>query len=938
MTNAFGADLQRAPDRIRTIGLARMRRQMKPRVFRITIRIAEIPRRPAQFISSDAERDSAIAHMIGRQTRHLHHVIGAELPDGIEVPPHLHTVACARLFLRIADRPPHRMKIETPPQDHARRQRNLRVTYPLARQRFDHAPRDQGIVLRPPQALRDELETVQKTVEIRKPPHAIDILFGKGWVEKHHGLPVDRAFEMEVKLCQSHIIEVPMNAAEMEAIVGGYHGDAFSVLGPHPINIEKGKTAWEIRAFLPQAKSASVVIKGTTIPMEKRHREGFFVAELKREPGAYKFHIDDYHGGEAMLDDPYRFGIVITDFDLHLHSEGTLYEAWKSFGAHLARLDDTDGVRFAVWAPNAEFVSVAGDFNDWDTRRHPMRLRTAGVWEIFIPGAKEGQSYKYLVRSKFLGHQQLKSDPVAFRSEHPPKSASIVCSIDGYEWQDGEWMAERAESNVLRQPVSIYEVHLESWMHGPGGEVLTYGQLAVRLVEYVKRMGYTHIELLPIQEYPFSGSWGYQVIGYFAPTSRFGTPEEFMLFVDTCHREGVGVIIDWVPAHFPKDAHGLAFFDGTALYEHSDPRQGDSEWGTLIFNFGRNEVREFLIASALFWLKKYHIDGLRVDAVASMLYLDFARKQGEWIPNRYGGRENLEAIEFIKRFNELAHTVPGAMTIAEESTSFSGVTRPVYANGLGFTMKWNMGWMHDMLNYFAVDPVYRKFYHNNITFSMLYAFSENFVLPISHDEVVYGKRSLLSKMPGDEWQKFANARAFFAYMYAHPGKKLQFMGCDIGDYLEWNHNTSVPWEILQFPMHAAFQSFVKEINRLYAEEPALYEVDFEYAGFEWIDIADVEKSVISFIRYASNRSEYIVFACNFTPVPRFGYEIGVPEAGFYREILNTDAAQFGGSNLGNCGGVTAKEKERHHRPFNISITLPPLAVVAFKNERVPRVG
>ena len=491
--------------------------------------------------------------MIGSQTRHLHHMIGSELADGIEVPPHLHAVARARFFLRIANGPPHRMKIETPPQDHARRQRNLRVTYPLPRQRFDHAPRDQRIVLRPAQALRDELETVQKTVEIGEPPDAIDVLAGEGRVEEHHGLPVDRAFEMQVKLSQRHIIEVPMNAAEMEAIVGGYHGDAFSVLGPHPINIEKGKTAWEIRAFLPQAKSASVVVKqaesarvvneDTTIPMEKRHRDGFFVAELKREPGAYKFHIEDYHGGVAMLDDPYRFGIVITDFDLHLHSEGTLYESWKSFGAHLARLDDTDGVRFAVWAPDAEFVSVAGDFNDWDTRRHPMRLRNAGVWEIFIPGAKQGQSYKYLVRSKFLGHQQLKCDPVGFRGEHPPKSASVVCSLDGYEWQDGEWMARRAESNILREPVSIYEVHLESWMRGPAGEPLTYGQLAARLVEYVKRMGYTHIELLPIQEYPFSGSWGYQVIGYFAPTSRFGTPQEFMLFVDTCHREGVGVIV-----------------------------------------------------------------------------------------------------------------------------------------------------------------------------------------------------------------------------------------------------------------------------------------------------------------------------------------------------------------------------------------------------------
>jgi 1,4-alpha-glucan branching enzyme len=722
-----------------------------------------------------------------------------------------------------------------------------------------------------------------------------------------------------------------MNAAEMEAIIGGYHGDAFSVLGPHPINIEKGKTAWEIRAFLPQAKTASVVMKGSTIPMDKRHRDGFFVAELKREPGAYRLHIEDYEGGQAMLDDPYRFGAIITDFDLHLHSEGTLYEAWKSFGAHPATLDGVDGVRFAVWAPNAEFVSVMGDFNDWDTRRHPMRLRNAGVWEIFLPGAKEGQSYKYLVRSKTAGHQQHKADPFAMRTEVPPKSASVICSLGTYQWRDDEWMTRRAERNWLKEPISIYEVHLESWMHGPNGEFLSYRQLAVKLVEYAKRMGYTHLELLPIQEHPFSGSWGYQVTGYFAPTSRFGEPADFMHFVDTCHKEGIGVIVDWVPGHFPKDAHGLAHFDGTALYEHADPRQGEQiEWGTMVFNFGRNEVREFLIANALFWLKEYHIDGLRVDAVASMLYLDYCRKEGEWIPNRYGGRENLEAIEFLKRFNELAHTVPGAITIAEESTSFPGVSRPVYANGLGFTMKWNMGWMHDMLNYFAMDPVHRRYYHNNITFSMLYAFSENFVLPISHDEVVYGKRSLYSKMPGDEWRKFANVRAFLAYMYAHPGKKLLFMGCEIADYNEWNHHVAVPWQILQYPMHAKLQAFVKELNRLYRDEPALYQVDFEYAGFEWIDIADVEKSIISFLRKGDKASDQIVFVCNFTPVPRLKYEVGVPGPGFYKEILNTDAAAFGGSNMGNLGGVMASPHELHHRPNSISITLPPLAVVAFR--------
>ncbi len=727
-----------------------------------------------------------------------------------------------------------------------------------------------------------------------------------------------------------------MNAAEMEAIIGGYHGDAFRELGPHPTSIETGNTAWVIRAFLPQAKAATVVTaEGIEIPMLKRHREGLFVATLTDEPGAYRFKIDSWHHGEKLIEDPYRFGPIISDFDLHLHSEGTLYEAWNSFGAHLATIEGVPGVRFAVWAPNAATVSVAGSFNDWDTRRHPMRLRNAGVWEIFVPCAKEGDSYKYFVRSKFNGYQQLKADPYACRSEIPPKSASIICDVSGYVWRDEAWMEKRAESKWLREPMSIYEVHVESWMRGPAGESLTWREMAVRLVEYVKRIGYTHVELLPVMEHPFSGSWGYQVTGYFAPTSRFGSPTDFMHLVDSFHEAGVGVIADWVPGHFPKDAHGLAYFDGTALYEHADPRQGEhSEWGTNIFNFGRNEVREFLISNALFWLKQYHIDGLRVDAVASMLYLDYMRKPGEWIPNRHGGRENLEAVEFLRRFNELAHEIPGAVTIAEESTSFPGVSRPVYANGLGFSMKWNMGWMHDMLDYFAVDPVYRKFHHNRITFSIMYAFTENFVLPISHDEVVYGKRSLLSKMPGDEWQKFANVRAFFAYMYAHPGKKLQFMGCDIGDYNEWNHNSSVPWQILQFPLHGGLQLCVRELNRLYREEPALHQVDFEYAGFEWVDITDIEKSVISFIRRAEKASEFILFVCNFTPVPRTEYGVGVPEPGYYEEILNTDAALFGGSNMGNGGGAASVPTPRHNRPHSISITLPPLAVIAFKLRRV----
>jgi 1,4-alpha-glucan branching enzyme len=720
-----------------------------------------------------------------------------------------------------------------------------------------------------------------------------------------------------------------MTSSEMEAIAGGYHGDAFSILGPHAV----GASKWEVRAFLPQALKVTVLANGSDIPMARRHPEGFFVAVSRGDPGPYKIKYQTREGETFIIEDPYRFPPVTTEFDLHLHGEGTLYEAWHSYGAHLAVMEGVAGVRFAVWAPNAECVSLAGDFNQWEARRHPMRLRTAGVWEIFLPGAKEGDTYKYLVRSKHLGYQQLKADPYGFRSEVPPKSASVVCDLARYEWRDAGWMEARGDTQWLKKPISIYELHAESWMRQPNGDSLTYRELAVRLVGYVKQMGYTHIELMPIQEYPFSGSWGYQVTGYFAPTARFGTPDDFMFFVDACHAAGIGVLLDWVPGHFPKDAHGLAYFDGTKLYEHEDPRQGEHlDWGTLIFNFGRNEVREFLISSALFWLKQYHIDGLRVDAVASMLYLDYSRKPGEWVPNAYGGRENLEAIRFLQRFNELVHAVPGAITIAEESTSYPAVSRPVYAGGLGFTMKWNMGWMHDMFHYFSAEPVHRKYYHNDITFSMLYAFTENFVLPVSHDEVVYGKRSLLSKMPGDDWQKFANVRAFLAYMYAHPGKKLLFMGTDIGDYKEWNHNAGVPWEMLQSPRHAALQRCVRELNRLYNSEPAMYEVDFDYRGFEWIDIKDVDQSVISFLRRAANGQECIVFVCNFTPVPRHNYRIGVPEAGYYNEILNTDAENFGGSNMGNGGGAHAHLKPHHGRSASIEITLPPLAVLAFKRK------
>jgi len=599
-------------------------------------------------------------------------------------------------------------------------------------------------------------------------------------------------------------------------------------------------------------------------------------------------------------------------------------------GAHLVREGDTRGVRFALWAPNADDVSVIGDFNQWNRANHPMQRRDGGVWELFIPVLGAGTHYKYSVRA-LSGEVQEKSDPYAFFAEAPPRTASIVWGLNNHTWADQAWMEERGRRDLQHEAVSIYEVHLESWMRKPSHESLSYRELAEKLVTYVRDLGYTHLELMPVMEHPFSGSWGYQVTGYFAPTSRFGTPDDFRYFVDCCHQAGLGVILDWVPGHFPRDAHGLWRFDGTALYEHADPRQGEHrEWGTLIFNYGRNEVRNFLLSNALYWLREFHIDGLRVDAVASMLYLDYAREQGEWIPNRFGGRENLEAIDFLKRFNELVHQESGAISIAEESTAWPGVSRPVYTGGLGFTMKWNMGWMHDMFQYFAKDSVFRKYHQQLITFSMLYAFTENFVLPVSHDEVVYGKRSLIYKMPGDEWQRFANTRAFLAYMFAHPGKKLLFMGTEFGQTSEWNHDAQLEWRLLQYPIHYKLQTMVKELNWLYRREPALFEVDDSYQGFEWIDLQDAESSIITFIRFARNREDFIVFACNFTPVPREGYRIGVPKPGLYRELFNTDSELFGGANLGNAGAVMAEEISFHGRSASLNVTIPPLAVVAFK--------
>jgi 1,4-alpha-glucan branching enzyme len=710
---------------------------------------------------------------------------------------------------------------------------------------------------------------------------------------------------------------------EIDAIVGGYHADPFRILGPHASGND-----WTVRAFLPQANSAAVQLSSHRVEMQRVHPAGFFSAQLPGDPHAYQLAVDG-----QIIDDPYRFGPIISNFDLHLHTEGTLLRAWETFGAHPISIDGVRGVRFAVWAPSALSVTVTGIFNDWDTRRNPMRRRDGGVWELFIPGIQPGDVYKYRVKSQYNDFEQLKCDPYAFRAEVPPKTASVVHQWQDYQWQDSQWMETRANTNWLEAPMSVYEVHLESWMRDPDGNPLSYRQFAQTLVDYVKRLHYTHIELMPIMEHPYSGSWGYQVTGFFAATSRFGSPEDFKFFIDQCHRNNIGVILDWVPGHFPKDAHGLAWFDGTALYEHADPRQGEHRgWGTNVFNYGRNEVRTFLVSNAVFWLEMFHIDGLRVDAVASMLFLDYGRQDGEWVRNPYGGRENLEAVEFLKQFNIAAHKVPGAITIAEESTSFGSVTKPVYLGGLGFTMKWNMGWMHDMFNYFKLEPVFRRFNQNHITFSLLYAFTENFLLPISHDEVVHGKSSLIGKMPGDEWQRFANVRAFLGYMYGHPGKKLLFMGQELGPYEEWDWQSQIRWELLDYEYHRKLQMLVAELNRLYKAEPAFHQVDSSFNGFEWIDFRDVDASVIAFLRRAKDPGDYLVFVCNFTPVPRHKYCIGVPRDGNYTEIFNSDSSLFGGSNMGNFGWRNAEPNPSHGHPFSLSLTLPPLSVVVFKPE------
>ena len=721
----------------------------------------------------------------------------------------------------------------------------------------------------------------------------------------------------------------------LDAIAAGTSDDPFAVLGRHRVMVN-GKPALLIRTMQPAASDVQLVTDDRVYGMQRRRSDGLFEATLpfdgRPEDFAYRFRVRE---GAVTRDviDPYQFGQVLTDFDLHLFAEGTHYRAWEKLGAHRLAIGSVTGVHFAVWAPNAQRVSVIGDFNHWDGRAHVMRrLVPSGVWEMFVPDLTDGDCYKFEVRTT-AGHLLHKADPYARRFEVPPNTASIIWTDSKYEWRDQDWLIDRASHDTWRErPMAVYEVHPGSWRRVPeeGNRFQTYRELAASLVPYVREMGFTHIELMPIMEHPFAGSWGYQVIGFFAPTSRFGTPDDFRFFVDECHRHGIGVILDWVPGHFPKDRHGLAEFDGTALYEHADPRKGEhQDWGTLIFNYGRNEVRSFLFSNALFWLEEFHLDGLRVDAVASMLYLDYSRT--EWIPNQYGGRENLEAVAFLQQLNTLTHgRVPGTMTIAEESTAWPAVSRPVYVGGLGFSYKWNMGWMHDMLQYMHEDPVHRRWHHGQITFSMLYAFTENFILPFSHDEVVHGKGSMLSKMPGDVWQKHAALRALYGYMYGHPGKKLMFMGAEFGQWREWNYDASLDWHLLSEGMHEALRSWVHDLNHAYQRERSLHEIDFDGSGFRWIDCQDNENSVISMIRRARDPHDFTVMIANFTPVPRPAYRVGVPEWGWYRELLNSDSECYGGSNMGNGGGVHTEAIPAHGFDQSISLTVPPLGFLLLK--------
>jgi 1,4-alpha-glucan branching enzyme len=714
------------------------------------------------------------------------------------------------------------------------------------------------------------------------------------------------------------------------------HHDPFEVLGYH--EFEEG-TRSTIRAFFPNAASIDVVFtdKNEIHPMDKIRNEGFFHVNFSR-PGRspYVFRLTNHYGHSWFQEDPYRFPPFVSDFDLHLYSEGNHHHCYGFLGAHPGEHEGVSGVKYAVWAPSARRVSLVGNFNDWDGRRNMMRIRgNSGVWEIFMPGHCEGEIYKFEIRAAD-GRILEKTDPVGFHFEMRPKTAAVVVDMGRYRWNDGDWMANRSRRNGLDSPISIYEVHLGSWMKVPEEQDrwMTYRELADKLVSYVKWMGYTHIELLPVCEHPFDGSWGYQVTGYYAPTSRHGFIDDFKHFVDRCHQEGIGVLIDWVPAHFPKDAFSLAEFDGTCVYEHADPRKGaHPDWGTLIYNYGRKEVANFLISNALFWYDQYHIDGIRVDAVASMLYLDYSRREGEWVPNQYGGRENIEAIEFLKKLNTVIYQYyPDTMSVAEESTAFPNVSKPVYEGGLGFGFKWNMGWMHDFLLYMTKESVHRKYHHNELTFSLLYAFHEHFILPFSHDEVVHGKGSMIDKMPGDPWQRFANLRLAYAFMFAHPGKKLLFMGSEFAQWEEWKYFRSLDWHWNDDPRHRGVQLFVRDLNERYRTSPALFEEDYRSAGFEWIDCSDYESSIVSFVRWSKEYKSLTIAVFNFTPVVRHNYRLGVPFAGRYVELINSDAEVYGGGNVGNCGAVDSRETPWMGRPHSIEISLPPLAGLYFELE------
>jgi 1,4-alpha-glucan branching enzyme len=730
-----------------------------------------------------------------------------------------------------------------------------------------------------------------------------------------------------------------LTQAELESLTQAKNRAPHELLGMHPLGDGSGVV---VRAFLPNA--AKVAIEPThekkkpRIELTRLDAAGFYEGTSNQSKSVYAYDlvITDYQGRTRRLRDAYSFLPTLGETDLFLFGKGDERRIYDKLGAQLRTIDGVPGTSFAVWAPNAQRVSVLGDFNGWDGRYHPMRLLGAsGVWELFVPGLGEGAHYKYELKNA-QGALVIKTDPYGFFFEAAPKNASIVWNNKKFKWTDDAWLKQRRERNALRSPMSVYELHAGSWRKKSAAESFSYRELAEQLVPYVKQLGFTHVELMPVSEHAFYPSWGYQVTGFYSPTARFGTPDDFQFFVNALHETGIGVIVDWVPAHFPRDDWALAQFDGTALYEHEDPRKGaHQDWGTLIFNYGRHEVSNFLAANALFWCERYHIDGLRVDAVASMLYLDYSRQEGEWVPNQFGGRENLEAIEFLKKFNFLTHTEhPGVITVAEESTAWPLVTRPPYLGGLGFSFKWNMGWMHDTLGYFTRDTVYRKYHQNDLTFAMLYHHNENFVLPLSHDEVVHGKRSLLGRMPGDDWQQFANLRALLAYQWLFPGKPLLFMGGEFGQRAEWNANAGLDWHLLgQGPYHRGLQRFVEDLNRLYLAEAALWESDYEPHGFYWIDCADQQNSVLSFARQNTDRTSELAVIMNLTPVPRSHYRVGLPRPGRWAEVLNSDASIYGGSNLGNLGGVMSEDYNCHNQSYSAQFTLPPLSVLVFRPER-----